>query len=97
MTVDISNLQYVINILLSKLIERKGEKIEIENDFYWELTNNELYNPYEEPTEVSLGQLSHNLEALARLEQHSDEAIPYDLNRVATILKALSVENEIAF
>ena len=47
-------------------------------------------DPYEEPKIISLGQLSDDLEEIQRLNK-SDDAIAYDLKRLASILKALGV------
>ena len=96
MRVNINNLQKIISLLLLKLKEAKGNEIEIENDFYWDILSDELYNPYNEPKNISLGQLSDELKEILRL-QTTDDAIIYDLKRVSNILKALSIENPTAF
>jgi len=97
MKVNIDNLQKIITLLLSKLKEQKGNEIELENDFYWDISSDELYKPYDDPKNISLGQLSDDLAEIDRLSKSRDEAIPYDLKRIAEILKALSVENSVAF
>ena len=97
MKVQISEIENIISLLLNKLKESKGNEIELGNDFYWDIASSELYNPYIEPKEISLGQLSDDLSEILRLKNQSDDAIPYDLKRVACIVKALSIENEVAF
>ena len=96
MKVNIDEIQEVVSLLLKKLKKSKGNEIELNNDFYWDISTEELYNPYAEPANLSLGQLSDDLLELKRLST-SDNAIVYDLKRVASIIKALSVENEVAF
>lgn len=96
MKVNIKDLEKVTSLLLSKLRESKGNEIELNNDYYWNISTEELYNPYEEPRNITLGQLSDDLEELQRLNK-SDDAIVYDLKRLASILKALSIENQTAF
>jgi len=96
MKVNIDEIQKITSLLLSKLKESKGNEIEINNDYYWEISNEELYNPYEEPRNITLGQLSDDLDEVHRLLQ-SDDAIMYDLKRIAGILKTLSLENQTAF
>lgn len=97
MKVNIDELQQIIHFLLSKLKEQKGNEIELENDFYWDISSDELYKPYDDPKSISLGQLSDDLTEIYRLSKAKDEAIPYDLKRIAEILKALSIENSVAF
>lgn len=96
MKINIDKLQWIITLLLLKLKEGKGNEIELENDFYWDISEKELYNPYEMPQNISLGQLSDDLEEVERLLK-SDDAISYDLKRVSNILKSLSIENPTAF
>ena len=96
MKVNIDEIQKITSLLLSKLKESKGNEIEINNDYYWEISNEELYNPYEEPRNITLGQLSDDLDEVHRILQ-SDDAIMYDLKRIAGILKTLSLENQTAF
>ena len=96
MKASIDEIEKITLILLSKLRESKGNFIEINNDFYWDISVNELYNPYEEPKNITLGQLSDDLNEIQRLTK-SDDATPYDLKRLASIINALGVENLAAF
>jgi len=96
MKINIDEIQKITSLLLSKLKESKGNEIEIGNDFYWDISDYELYNPYEEPKNITLGQLSDDLEEIQRLIK-SDDAIMYDLKRLSGILKVLSIENQAAF
>jgi hypothetical protein len=96
MKISIDEIQKITLLLLSKLKESKGNEIEINSDFYWDIDDNELYNPYEEPKDITLGQLSDDLEEIQRLI-NSDDAFAYDLRRLSNILKVLSIENLSAF
>lgn len=96
MPVKIDEIEKIVLLLLSKLRESKGNEIELNSDYYWNIKIDEIYNPYAEPKQLTMGQLSEDLEQLCRLEI-IDNAVPYDLKRVASILLALSVENQTAF
>jgi hypothetical protein len=97
MKVNIDEIQKLTSLLLSKLKESKGNEIEISNDYYWDISQDEIYSPYEEPKNVTLGQLSDDLEEVQRLINSDDDAIMYDLMRLSNILKVLSIENQTAF
>ncbi len=97
MKVNIDEIQKITSLLFSKLREQNGDEVELENDFYWDISSDELYKPYDDPKDISLGQLSDDLKEVQRLSQSSDEAIPYDLKRIAEIIKALSIENSTSF
>ena len=96
MKINIDDIQKITSLLLSKLKDSKGNEIEISNEYYWDISESELYSPYDEPKNITLGQLSYDLEEVQRLVK-SDDAIIYDLKRVSQILKVLSIENSTAF
>ena len=95
MKVNLDEISKLVMILISNLKESKGTEIEINNDYYWDISSDQLYNPYDNPTNMSLGQLSDDLNEISRLFKSKEEAIPYDLKRIAEILKTLSIENPI--
>lgn len=97
MKIKIDELQKITTILLSKLKERKGNEVEIESDFYWDISSTQLYKPYSDPSDISLGQISDDIKEVRRLLNSEDESIPYDLKRIAEIIKVLGIENPIAF
>lgn len=96
MKISIDEIQKITSLLLSRLKESRGNEIEITNDYYWDISDEELYNPYEEPKNITLGQLSYDIEEIQRLI-NSDDAIMYDLKRLSVIFKAISIENQTAF
>ncbi|RCR65961.1 hypothetical protein [Larkinella punicea] len=96
MKINIDNLQKITSILLHELQKSKGNEIELKSDFYWDISSDELYNPYGKPENLSLGQLTDDLEELSRLNI-SDDAIVYDLKLISNIFRALSIENPTAF
>ncbi len=95
MRININELNDAINLLIIKLKESKGNTIEMRHDFYWDISSKEIYNPYEMPKDISIGQLSDDLNEI--LDMKNRGAVPYDLKRIANILIALSIENPVAF
>lgn len=96
MKINIDQIIKITTHLLLKLKEHKGNEIELESDFYWDISLEEIYNPYKNPEDVTLGQLSDDLETV-RKALESGDSIPYDLKKVSEIIKALSIENQTAF
>lgn len=97
MKVEIDFLQKIISLLLLRIKEQNGNTVELSNDFYWDISNEDLYQAYSEPKEFTLGQISQDLIEIERLLESPDEAIPYDLKRVAELIKAISIENSTVF
>ena len=83
--------------ITNKKIIASSEMVEIKDDFYWDVHSEELYNPYEQPKQLTLGQLFDDLKEINRLNKHPDDAISYALNRISNFLKAISFENPLAF
>jgi hypothetical protein len=96
MKVNLNDLEKIISLLIEKLRESKGNYIEIDNDYYWDIPNEDIYKPYKEPEIFTLGQLSDDLIEIERIIEGKD-AVVYDLKRISCVLKALSIENPIAF
>ncbi len=95
MTINLKELEIITTLLIKKLRDNKGNTIEIVNDYYWDIFEEELYNPYKEPENLTLGQLSDDLIEVQKVIEGKD-AVIHDLKRISCILKALSIENPIA-
>ena len=96
MEINLDDLQDIISTLISRLKEVKGNKIEIESDFYWEVPSRELYYPYAQPQNLVMGQLTEDWKEIMRLTKHDTE-VSYDLKRFANIITAISIEYDSAF
>ncbi len=78
--------------LLEDLRERKGNSIELSNDFYWVIPDpKQLYNPYEEPKDILSGQLAFDVENLRQSYQDKSMVNQY-LAKLGHVLIALSDE-----
>jgi len=91
MTIKLDEIEKITLLLLSKLREKNGNEIALKNDYYWSIPADDMYNPYQEPKHITVGQLSDDLANVQRLCESPDDAISYDLERIASILKALSL------
>lgn len=91
MEIDIKELAQITQQLLAEFTKANGDVLPLEKDCYWEMSSNEIYNPYQEPKELTLGQLSEDWEGLKRAVA-SNSIISYDLQRLGNILKALNSE-----
>ncbi|MBB2145781.1 hypothetical protein GM921_09805 [Pedobacter sp. LMG 31464] len=94
MKIKLADLEKMLSTILLNYKEMYGNEIKIENDYYWAFDEKEIYTINEEPNDFSLGQLTDDWETL----QHnfkSDNLIPYDLQRISSILTALSIEKPI--
>ena len=68
MTLKVNELEKVLNLLISELKKHNGNEIQIDKeDYYWSIKEKELYNPYTKPKELTIGQISEDLEHINKL------------------------------
>ncbi|WP_272150898.1 hypothetical protein [Tenacibaculum aiptasiae] len=90
MKIDKKKLFKIIDSLKEEIDVNLGDEIRIDKeDFYWQISNEELYNPIEEPSELTLGQLSDDWSELLRLYDNNEIAISYDLKRLSVVFGLL--------
>ena len=88
MKIKTTDLLDVIEALRINISEAFPDEIDVDaEDFYWQISEDELYDPTQEPKVEELGQLSDDWSELLRLKSENGIPISYDLNRLATILR----------
>jgi len=88
--IDINEVEKALLNLLNELRNQKGDVIEIEPvDYYWSIDRDELYNPYNSPGHLTLGQLTDDLEEIKKIANGEAEPVAPDLVKVSSILAAL--------
>lgn len=60
MTIDIYKIEIIFNLIINKLKSDGIHKIFLDDDFYWNIQSNLLYDPYNEPNQFDMGQLSED-------------------------------------
>ena len=89
MIIHVSELSKLSEELIAHLRAVAGEKIDIPVDYYWNLTKDQKYNPYEQPSELTMGQLSDDWSELHKVINGDAEPISYHLVWLTAILRAL--------
>lgn len=94
--INISDLRKFINILSDKLEKLEDKNVVVlEDDLYWNILDEELYNPYHKPVQLTMGSLSEDWEFLQKVVNGEREMIDYDLYKLASILRFLGKKNMI--
>ena len=89
MKIDLIKLRQVTEVIFSYLEQDNIKTIEINEDFYWNIKQEELYNPYVTPVQLDLGQLSDDWETLQLLLSKQRTPIAYDLVALSALLKII--------
>ena len=89
MEINISELKAIFLREIEHLEELGYEKLEIPVDYYWNIPHEVRYDPYQEPKQLNLGQLSEDWEWLKQTLDGKREPLTYDLVWLSTILRAI--------
>ncbi|MGU3375223.1 hypothetical protein [Chryseobacterium sp. M5A1_1a] len=90
MNIKISDVKRLMHILLDKLDD--DQTIITDKDLYWNILDEDLYNPYKEPVSFTMGSLAEDCEFLQNVLKGEREVIDLDLYKLASILKCLGKE-----
>ena len=95
--ISILHIRKLINILSDELekLEHKNVAV-LEDDLYWNILDEELYNPYHEPANLTIGSITEDWEFLQKVRDGEREMIDYDLYKLASILRFLGKKNIIS-
>lgn len=91
MQVTKENVMKVIEAILSSDLELNSQhEVDIKEDFYWNISESELYNIANDPSDFTIGQLSDDWQELVKILEKKNEPVLYDLTKVASILRYLA-------
>ena len=88
MHIKTKDLIEIIDILKINIQQTFPDEVYVdEDDFYWQIKEDQLYNLEQTPDVDELGQLSDDWSDLLRLKKKDAIPISHDLNRLAAILQ----------
>jgi len=76
---------------LDHLEEVHGKNIPLDHDFFWSIDAAERYDPYNPPTQFTMGQLTDSLTNLERMIS-DEQPLGYALVWLADVLEAVGKE-----
>ena len=86
---DIDTLERAFQLIFSHLQKNQINSIEVDKDFYWDISSQERYNPYQDPKDLSLGQLSSDWEEIQKIALGEKEPTGYALLWLSSLLRFL--------
>ncbi len=91
MNVDFRELRTIVTLLLDAA-EQNGIKVESQHDYYWDVPAENRYDPYTQPTQLTIGQLNDDWNELQRIGRGETPALPYALVWLASVLRCMGEE-----
>ena len=83
-----AELRQAADEVLRHLEEIEGETIHFEKDLFWAIPHEQKWNPYTQPNEFTVGQLSECVDNIKRALRRPDQHVSYELVWLAEILGA---------
>jgi hypothetical protein len=90
--IRLAELRRATDILFDYLEATGHQEVEISEDYYWVLPKESLYDPYKEPTNFMMGQLSHDVERLQELVSGASPPIAYGLVWLGAVLHVVGAK-----
>src|SRR5262245_64152456 len=87
--VSIELLRAATDALLSHLEDKGVKAVTISEDFYWEVSPSQRYDPYQEPTKHTIGQLTDDVAELKRLVDGTRPMLGYGLVWLSAVLRGV--------
>jgi len=81
-------LRDAFDVLMRHVEESHGSTIEVDADYFWSIPPDEIYDAHDQPTELTLGQLTETLDNIRSVTADSDTAVSYALVWLGDILRA---------
>lgn len=95
MKINSAQLRQAFEVLISH-IEAHGETtIELPWDLYWDLPRESLYDPYKEPNNFDLGQLTDDWQELEKIVVGEMPPVGYALVWLSSILRAVGENSKV--
>jgi len=91
MEIDLEELRRFADILLRTVEENEGRKYILDEDDFWSVPPDALFDIAHEPNELDIGSLAWSHEFLSSMMQDIDDVLPYGLVWLAQILTALGL------
>jgi hypothetical protein len=88
-SIDLDDLSVMLRLVLDHIKNQQGNEVQISEDYYWEISDVELYDPTKDPTDFTLGQLTHDWERLNQIQNGDEPPIGYSLVWLSAVLRAV--------
>ncbi|WP_104398553.1 hypothetical protein [Vibrio penaeicida] len=93
MLVDVKTLEKAMLAIFDHLKAQGVYSLDIDSDFYWDIVKEQRYDPYQEPSDINLGQLSDNWNEIQKIASGEKEPIGYALIWIASLYQYIGETN----
>ena len=87
--INLADLRAISEKIFLYLEDQGIESFDIPVDYYWNIPKEQIYDPYEKPLELDLGQLTDDWRELQKILDPGNQPIAYCLVWLAAILRVV--------
>ncbi|WP_326816320.1 hypothetical protein OIE61_01915 [Streptomyces sp. NBC_01762] len=87
--IPLDELRRAFELALRHIEATAGSTVTLGHDHFWSVPGDELYDVHNEPTAITIGQLSESWQHLEGLLADEDRAVGYHLVRLADVIRAI--------
>ena len=92
LVVSLDELERAVHVVVQHL-KQQSVQPKLSDDYYWEISEEERYDPTKNPTDLSLGQLSEDWDRIQQILRGDAPPIGYALVWVASLLRRIGSTN----
>ncbi|MDU4353596.1 hypothetical protein CRX67_09250 [Enterobacteriaceae bacterium A-F18] len=89
MQIELSFLEKIVNTIFLEMKRCGMDSVPLDEDFYWNIPSESLFDPYNEPNQLDIGQLAEDYEIL-RLAHSQHSLVSHNLKNVSALMRFLS-------
>jgi len=89
MHIELTDLRQISERLFEHFEQQGQSSVDIPVDYYWNIPKEQVYDPYQEPSELNLGQLTDDWNELQKVLDAKREPIAYYFVWLAAVLRAI--------
>lgn len=90
--IAIDVLKAAAETLIERVREVEGDTVSLRHDMFWSIPADELFDVYNEPEELTVGQLSDSWDQISRITSRDDAPVGYALVWLADVLRAVGCQ-----
>ncbi|WP_129667612.1 hypothetical protein [Phytoactinopolyspora endophytica] len=87
--IPVETLRRAAQVLLEHVARYEGEVVAIDKDYYWSIAPEQLYDVFNEPSGLTIGQLTECLENLDAIVADPTRATSHALTWLADLTRAI--------
>ena len=91
-TIKIDEIEVIFLKAIRRMKEVYGNEIELSKDYYWNIPFDKLFDTYEKPNDLTIGQLSEDYDLLKKHLEISNLPNSRHLVKIAHLLRFLGEE-----